>query len=333
MPDKLYIELSSACNLHCVMCFRNSWFGETPGLMSKENVERLRKYIGHGNVNTVFFGGMGEPLMHPELCSLIRTASLAGKKTELLTNGVLLSEAMCRELASSSLSRLWVSADGFRKESYERVRKGSLFRLLRENLSRFKELCGGISLGFTFVITRENEEELNRINAFADEFGADELNLSFAIPGKALKEDEALYDRGYEIGKMRRFPGFGSVPSPCRRKEDYCPFIGEGAVFVRFDGEVCPCMQLLHSSYTYLYTEKRKVYAHSFGNIKDKSIDEIWNSPEYSDFRKRVEDFDFPCCTVCLGCEDRLENRKDCMYNTAPTCGACLWAQGIARCP
>jgi len=92
-------------------------------------------------------------------------------------------------------------------------------------------------------------------------------------------------------------------------------------------------MQLLHSSYTYLFDEKRKVYAKSFGNINDTTLDEIINGKEFSAFYKRVEEFDFPSCTECMGCEMRLENREDCLFNTFPTCGACLWAQGDVRCP
>ena len=106
-----------------------------------------------------------------------------------------------------------------------------------------------------------------------------------------------------------------------------------GNVFIKWNGDIVPCMQLLHSSYTYLFQEKRKVMAYSFGNILENSIYQSWNSEEYKEFRKRVRNFDFPNCTLCNGCDDRLENRTDCMYNTMPTCGACLWAQNIARCP
>ena len=94
-----------------------------------------------------------------------------------------------------------------------------------------------------------------------------------------------------------------------------------------------PCMQLLHSSYTYMFELKRKVYSHSFGNIADKPLFDIYSGKEYTDFRKLVEDFDFPTCTICEGCELREENQEDCMFNKKPTCGACLWATGKVFCP
>jgi len=148
------------------------------------------------------------------------------------------------------------------------------------------------------------------------------------VPGAPVKQEDTIYDKSYNIGKMERFTENGNA-----KKQNFCPFIEDKVSFVRFDGGVFPCMQLLHNSYTYLYTEKRKIYSKSFGSILNKSLDDIWNDTEYVEFRKKVSDFEFPCCTICLGCEDRLENKKDCMYNDTPTCGGCLWAQGIIRCP
>ena len=115
--------------------------------------------------------------------------------------------------------------------------------------------------------------------------------------------------------------------------KNYCPFIEEEKCFVKWNGAVSPCMQLLHSSYTYLFEEKRKVTAYCFGNLLENSLEEIWNSKKYREFRERVKNFEFPDCTLCDGCDDRLENKTDCMFNEMPTCGACLWAQNIARCP
>ena len=38
-------------------------------------------------------------------------------------------------------------------------------------------------------------------------------------------------------------------------------------------------------------------------------------------------------CTFCGGCDCSLANEEDCFGNPFPTCGGCLWAQGIIRCP
>ena len=144
-----------------------------------------------------------------------------------------------------------------------------------------------------------------------------------------MKEEDSLYYGPYLIGKQERVYRHDN----CIFLRDHCPFVAENGCFIKWNGDVVPCMQLLHSAYTYLYEEKRKVHCKPFGNIKESSLHEIWTGKSYTEFRDRVLNFEFSDCTYCMGCEDRLENITDCMYNPFPTCGACLWAQGIARCP
>ena len=45
-------------------------------------------------VQTIFFGGMGEPLVHKDILEMIRLAAETGADVELLTNGTLLTEKM-----------------------------------------------------------------------------------------------------------------------------------------------------------------------------------------------------------------------------------------------
>lgn len=74
MLKKLNVELTSACNLDCRMCFRNQWFDEKTGSMSEENIERLTEIIARESFETLVFGGMGEPLAHFALTRLVSLA-------------------------------------------------------------------------------------------------------------------------------------------------------------------------------------------------------------------------------------------------------------------
>jgi hypothetical protein len=84
---------------------------------------------------------------------------------------------------------------------------------------------------------------------------------------------------------------------------------------------------------TYLEDSKRIVWHHAFGSLKTARLDDIWNSPDYTDFRRRVKNFEFSPCVHCGGCDNRDDNRNDCLGNLKPTCGACLWSEGIISCP
>ena len=62
------------------MCFRHNWFNEITGLMSEQTLDRIYDTFKIESIETIFFGGMGEPLIHPEIAEMINNARNAGKK-------------------------------------------------------------------------------------------------------------------------------------------------------------------------------------------------------------------------------------------------------------
>lgn len=112
-----------------------------------------------------------------------------------------------------------------------------------------------------------------------------------------------------------------------------CPFIETGSVAISWDGTVSPCLALMHSHVSYLFDRPRCVHRYVIGNVNDASMSEIWNDAEHLAFRRRVQDFEFSPCTSCGGCDLAEANQEDCIGNTFPTCGGCLWAWGVIQCP
>ena len=112
-----------------------------------------------------------------------------------------------------------------------------------------------------------------------------------------------------------------------------CPFIERGSVSVRWDGEVSPCLPLLHTHLGYLDFRPRTSHAYSVGNVSDRGLIELWDDPSYVALRERLQAFDFAPCTVCNSCDMADENLEDCFGSTSPACGGCLWAQGFIQCP
>lgn len=319
---KVYIELTSACNLNCSICFRNSWIDEKQSLMSVEVLGKVYESLAElENVETVMFAGMGEPLLHDRICDIVDKVSQLGMKTEIVTNGTLLTSEIAECLIKSGLAQVWVSAD----DSHMKSSGNDIFV---KNINNFNYIRKGkCKLGLTYALINPSYEDLKSIQSFGKYINADEINISQIIPSTLIENLE--YNDSLPIGKR----GVDDLFAPTKSRFNYCPFVEEDNVFIKWNGDVVPCMQLLHSSYTYLFKEKRKVMAYSFGNLFNNSLTTIWNSREYKEFRERVRKFNFPDCTLCNGCDDRKENRTDCMYNDMPTCGACLWAQNIARCP
>jgi hypothetical protein len=114
---------------------------------------------------------------------------------------------------------------------------------------------------------------------------------------------------------------------------DRCPFIDQGAAAVGWDGAFSPCLDLLHEHVSYLHGRPRHTRRYVVGNVAERDPIELWNDAEHQAFRSRVEHFEFSPCSFCGGCELSLANEADCTGHTFPTCGGCLWAQGIIQCP
>ena len=152
---RLYIEPSSRCNLRCAMCFRNSWIDETTGDMSENTFRQVLAHLPE-SVETVFFGGMGEPLVHARITDMVRAVSAAGRRTELLSNGALLDEERAAALLDAGLDMLWLSVDALDDASYGSIRcNGNLARLkehiaVLEKLSRMKRIDRIVLVGEEF---------------------------------------------------------------------------------------------------------------------------------------------------------------------------------------
>ena len=88
---KLHVEVTTRCNLDCAMCQRHVW-DEPDADMAPETFEALVRGLGEfPGEGTLQFSGFGEPLVHPRIVDLVRTAPAAGLATEVVTNGALLS--------------------------------------------------------------------------------------------------------------------------------------------------------------------------------------------------------------------------------------------------
>lgn len=367
-PVRLYIEPTSFCNLNCEMCFRKSWIGESFGNIRAEAVlEMMDGALFRDGVETVFFGGMGEPLIHPRIFEMIAAAKERGKRVEIITNGTSLKRKNAERLVALGVDEVWVSIDSFDPEGYGKIQVGSSFGEVVQNLQAFNEVREGSAskLGLTFVVMKSNILQLTAFEDFADFIRADDVNISNMIPNTPEMESETLayqtifedyihphyYDKATKTVAMFRMteddllenPGIEKLldsyrtllwkGQPILRRENSCKFITEGQCFLRWDGEVMPCMGLLHSANTCLHGTVRTVMSHSFGNIYEKSFTEIWNSEPYRHFRERVAAFNFAPCTTCGGCLRREGTADDCISSDGPVCGACLWGQGVAKCP
>lgn len=152
---KLYIEPTSLCNFNCKMCFRSTWFHETPGSMSLHDYTRILNSL-RNSVDTIFFGGMGEPFYHKDILEMIQLAKSKGLNVEILTNGSLLNEDVIRKLFQMRLNKLWISIDSLIETTETQLGHPNIHHIL-QNMTLVKKMRerngSSLKLGITFPIS------------------------------------------------------------------------------------------------------------------------------------------------------------------------------------
>ena len=363
---KIYVEPTNRCNLDCTTCMRHNWDVEL-GQMSPETFAAvLRSLEQLSPPLTVFFGGIGEPLAHPRTVEMVAQVSQMGFRTEMITNGTLLDEKRARGLIQAGLDVLWVSIDGATPESYADVRLGAELPNVLANIRRFRRLRRPSHkprpiIGIAFVAMKRNIADLPEVLRLGISLGAMRFSVSNVLPHTAAMAEEILYEetlnsitysqsdwlRRLEMPKMdindlTAEPILRALSSGYNvnflgnnlgGSNDVCTFIESGSLAVGWDGRVAPCPPLLYQHVGYLRGYERISYPHTVGNVRDQDLLALWQDPEYTAYRERVQGFGFAPCTYCGGCEVSHDNNTDCFENPAPACGGCLWAQSIIQCP
>lgn len=364
---KVYVEPTNACNLECRTCIRNIW-DEPIGHMDGKTFDRIIEGLQPFSPKpTVFFGGFGEPLFHEGIVDMVARVKALGASVELITNGTLLTQKMSKELIEAGLDVLWVSLDGATPESYADVRLGAALPEVLANLKRFRDIRMEAQLlkpeiGIVFVAMKRNINDLPSLLRTGNRLDASRFLVTNVLPYTEELREEILYSRALmdiiyqpplqvphvklpkiDVDRIAKKSLYHALrdeglsvsigDSILGEESDRCPFIKSGSTAISWEGNLSPCLPLMHSFFSFLDDRKRASRRHVIGNVAEKSLHDLWNAPEYVAIRERVQAFSFSHCVFCAGCELSLANEEDCRGNTFPTCGGCLWAQGVVQCP
>ena len=342
MPfEKLYLELTDACNLNCEMCYRKTW----GNIGAHMDATMLKQVIGDiGTVREIILGGIGEPTIHPEFYWVLE--QLKEREITLTTNGTTIDERMAEALVEC-VDKMVVSVDGSQL-IYDRIRGFEYNQLIKNlnllNQAKVKAGKNTPHLLIQMVISKDNLEEVSHVVDIAAQLHADTLILSNLLPVTIEDSDSILYTQ-YDNSEIKSF--FNKVRSKALRygleikltesklKTDRrCNFIEKSAMVINARGEVVPCYRFAHHGTEVVFGRFKTIEKVVFGKIGTQSLDALWNDSAYENFRHMVHKNHYPSCPDCDlvdGCDFVRNTSGDCYGNT-PSCADCLWSRNIVYC-
>ncbi|MCR4314899.1 MAG: radical SAM protein [Planctomycetes bacterium] len=139
-PEILWVELTSNCNLRCVMCPNSILLNKEGHYIEPDLFKRAMDQAAEFDPFVALFLG-GESLMHKDVGELLSYSKKAGlSKVHLATNATLMDEAKAQMILDSGIDLLTFSFDGYDKQTYERARVGAKFEKTVANIERFLKM-------------------------------------------------------------------------------------------------------------------------------------------------------------------------------------------------
>ena len=172
-PTKLFVEVTTRCNLRCSMCVKEARGQRiAEGDLSPDTFSRLAPALP--TVQTLILNGIGEPLLHPRLEDFIRVAKgamPASGQVGFQTNGQLLRRERAYSLADAGVDRICLSADAVSAEMFGKLRRGGRVEMVEAAATALHDAGRvrgrAISLGLEFVAMRDNLPQLPEVVRWA----------------------------------------------------------------------------------------------------------------------------------------------------------------------
>ncbi|MDW7646045.1 MAG: radical SAM/SPASM domain-containing protein [Desulfuromonadales bacterium] len=112
---KIYIEITNHCNLACSFCHPSQ---RSQSFMSPSTFEAIIRQL-NGFTEHLYLHVLGEPLLHPDLATLLDLCHHQELRVNLTTNGTLLGRCQSDLLGSAALRQVNISLHSFEEMAGE----------------------------------------------------------------------------------------------------------------------------------------------------------------------------------------------------------------------
>lgn len=324
-PRWLLAELTYACPLQCPYCSNPVDYAKYTDELGTEDWKRVLSQARQMGAVQLGFSG-GEPLVRRDLPELVKHARNLGYYSNLITSGYGLTEEKIAGLKTAGLDHIQVSIQASTEELNNLLAGTDSFRHKQQVAKLVKK--HGYPMVLCVVIHRQNIHQMQQILEMATELGADYLELAntqyygwahinrdLLLPTKEQFERAEQIAQAYKQKVAGKMTIYYVVPDYYEDRPKAC-MNGWGTTFLTIapDGVALPC----HSA--------RELPGLDCPNVRDFSIEQIWNDSKAFNFFRGFDWMKEPC----RSCDEKQKDFGGCrcqaylltgdMYNTDPVC-------------
>jgi MoaA/NifB/PqqE/SkfB family radical SAM enzyme len=199
--DAFTVELTTGCNLKCLICPQVADRPFRPRHMTPELLERMLPWSAQAA--TVALHGVGEPLLFPGIADVVRRLEPHGPRVFFSTNGTVMTDEHLEVLLGGQVREVSFSLDAATPETFRRMR-GANFETVLRNIRRLVAGRRARSLAhpqvsLNMTLTQANLDEAPLFVDLAAELAADavwlwHLNHDYASNDWTVKRDGFVFD-------------------------------------------------------------------------------------------------------------------------------------------
>ena len=199
-PSKLFVEVTTACNLRCAMCVKQSGPGIADDFLSEATFAGL--IPAFSTLETLILNGIGEPLLHPGLEKFVRTARRHLPESASIgfqTNGTLLNDERACSLLDAGTNVISISVDAADPALFRSMREGGEtddVNRAADALEKAKKKVGanGFRWGAELVLSRDTLDELPGVIEWVAGRGGEFLLVTHILPYREEAAAAVAYD-------------------------------------------------------------------------------------------------------------------------------------------
>jgi radical SAM protein with 4Fe4S-binding SPASM domain len=242
--------------------------------------------------NHVMFYYMGEPFLNKDVYAMIRYSRNRGLYALTCTNGDMVDP---EALYESGINTVSFQIGGVTQETHSRYRVNSNLARVLDNVSKYVEIirlrgrkAGENQVELGFIVMRHNEAEIQEFLSLAEKMGVDRKNVICPCVRSPDQARELLpASDKYWIYQRNRFEQEGCLFPIKRFPVNSCPWLYY-SITIQVNGNVVSCCRDPHGH-------------HIMGNLLEEGLDDVWNGPQYRQFRKAVvaDQAGVSICSLC----------------------------------